>query len=266
MKRSLNLLVLAALLTAAAYGQRNQPDTLAYAADRANVPDAIAKLKSGNFALVHIDMIAKFGAVEAVPALKEQFIRSKDPLVKAKIASALVRLGDRDEIYWDFLVKEATKAVESDMPDFMNFDPEAKTGAGPSPEFVAWAKAHNMSPNGPGSAAADAMQWFPGRVMLLSLTGDRKAIPLLRQALLSPNHMIEIAGAEGLAELRDKDSIPLIIEACRRAPPAAAGAIADNLVYFDDPDAQNAVDTYVAKDRAKILREARAAGKTGPLD
>lgn len=265
-KRKVNLLMLAALLTAMAYGQQNQPNSPAYTADKANVADAIAKLKSGHFALVHVDMIAKAGAVEAIPTLKEQFSRGQDPLVKARIASALVKLGDKDDIYWDFLVKQVTPAVESDAPDFMNFDPQAKTGAGPSPDFVAWANAHNVPPNGPnGSAAEDVMVWFPGKVLLLGLTGDRRAIPLLRQALLSPNHMVENAAAIGLAEIHDRDSIPLIIEACKKAPPAAAGLIAESLIYFDDAEAQSAVDTYVAKDRAKLLREDKARGKKTPL-
>jgi hypothetical protein len=266
LNRKVNLLVLFVLLTALVYGQQSQTNTPASAADKADVADAIAKVKSGNFLLVHVDMIAKADAVEAIPALKEQFGRSNDPLIKGKIAGTLVRLGDKDNIYWDFLVKQATLAVESDAPDFMNLDPQAKTGAGPSPEFIAWAKAHNVPPNGPnGTAAEDAMIWFPGKLMLLGLTGDRRAVPLLRQALLSPNHMIEIAAANGLAEIQDKESIPLIIEACKKAPPAAAAPIAESLVYFDDAEAQSAVDTYVSKESAKILREAKAGGKKTPL-
>jgi hypothetical protein len=73
--------------------------------------------------------------------------------------------------------------------------------------------------------------------------------------------MIEIAAAMGLAEIRDQDSIPLIIEACKRAPPDAASVIAESLVYFDDPRAQSAVDTYMPKDLAKTFREAKAQGK-----
>jgi hypothetical protein len=76
--------------------------------------------------------------------------------------------------------------------------------------------------------------------------------------------MIEIAAANGLAEIQDEDSIPLIIEACKKAPAAVAGLIAESLIYFDDTEAKSAVDTYVPKDRAKILREARAQGKKLP--
>jgi HEAT repeat protein len=255
------VLVLSALLTAVTYGQQSQVSSPAYAADKANVADAIAKVKSGKFALVHVEMIAKARAVEAVPVLREQFVRSQDPLVKTKIASALVRLGDKDDIYWDFLVKQVTPAVESDVPDFLNFDTQAKTGAGPSPEFVAWAKAHGVSPE---SAGEDAMYRLPGKVIILGSTDDPRAIPLLRRGLLSPNHQIEAVAAMGLAEIRDKDSIPLIIEACKRAPAGAAAEIAESLVYFDDAEAQSAVDTYVSKERARILRESVAQGKKTP--
>lgn len=260
--KSFSLLVLSALLAAVAYGQQDRPKSLAYTADNTNVRDAIVKVKSGNFSLVHVDMIAKAGAVEAVPALKEQFARSRDPIVKAKIASALVRLGDRDDIYWDLVVKEATQAVESDAPDFMNFDVQSNTPSGPSPGFVTWAKAHGESVQ---TAGREVMYELPGKVLLLSSTGDQRAIPLLRRGLLSPNHMIEDRAAEGLADLQDKESIPLIIEACKRAPAGAAALVAEYLVYFDDADAQSAVDTYVPKERAKILRESRAQGKKTPL-
>ena len=241
-----------------AYGQAGQPqpEKLAYGIDKANVPDAIAKVKSGDFALVHVELIAEAGAVEAIPILKEQFVRSQDPLKKAKIADALVRLGDKDDTYWDYLVQLVTPAIESDAPDFMSYDEQGKALPGPSPAFQAWAKVHNASPD-----AEDSLYWLPGKVMMLGETGDPRAIPLLRQALLSPNHQIEAMAAQGLAEIQDKDSIPLIIEACQKAPAEAASAIADSLVYFDDPRAQGAVDTYIAKDTAKLLRDARAKGK-----
>ncbi|MGA7632449.1 MAG: HEAT repeat domain-containing protein [Terriglobales bacterium] len=269
--RKYYLVILCGLLTVVAYCQvkQNQSDTVASNAgtvDKDRVAALIAKASENTPESIYfVEQLAKAKAVQVVPMLEEKFVHTQDAVDKAHIASALVRLGDKDDIYWDFLVKQATQAVESDAPDFMNFDPQAKTGAGPSPEFIAWAKAHNVPPNGPnGTAAEDAMHWLPGKVMLLGITGDPRAIPLLRQALLSPNHMIEIAAAKGLAEIQDKDSIPLIIEACKRAPAAAAAVIAESLVYFDDADAQRAVDTYVPKDRAKILREARAQGKKTP--
>jgi hypothetical protein len=77
--------------------------------------------------------------------------------------------------------------------------------------------------------------------------------------------MIEIFAAMGLAEIGDNGSIPLIIEACKRAPAEPAAAIAESLVYFDDNTAQSAVDQFLPKDRAKVARDSKAQGKSKPL-
>ena len=226
-------------------------------------PGAAARIKSGNFVGADVDFIAKAGAVEAIPDLKEQFLRKQDAIDKAKIAQVLVKLGDRDESYWNFLVDLATPALESDAPDFMSYDSQGKSQPGPSPEFAAWATAHNLSPN--GSTAEDSVYIFPGKVALLGLTGDPRAIPLLRRGLQSRNHMIVNAAAQGLAELQDKDSVPLIVEACQKAPKEVAASIASSLVYFDGPEAQAAVNAYVPKSQANVLRDARAQGKKTPF-
>jgi hypothetical protein len=266
-RKLLYVLLWCVLLISPPYGygraQQSPSKKLGYASDRANVPDAIAKVNSGNFAAVHVDMIATAGAVEAIPILKEQFARVEDPLLKLKIAAALVRLGDKDEAYWNFLVEQTRPALESDAPDFMSYDAQGKAVPGPSLKFQAWVKAHNLSPS--SALFEDSVYVFPGKVALLGWSRDSRAVPLLRQALLSPSHMIEIAGAMGLAEIGDKDSIPYIIEACKRAPADAAAAIAEYLVYFDDNASQSAVDEYVPKDAAKIYRDAKARGKTKPL-
>jgi hypothetical protein len=260
MVRKFYLLILCALLSAGVYGQQTQSDANkpGAAPDKASVSAAIAAVKSGDFWPVQVETIAAAGAVEAIPILKEQFARSQHWLIKPKLASALVRLGgDQDDIYWEFLVKQATIAVESDAPDFMNFDPKAKDSAGPSPGFIAWADAHKLDAQ---EAGWDAVYRLPGMIMLLSSTGDRRAIPLLRQGLLSPNHQIEYVAAQGLAELQDKDSIPYIVQACEAAPAELPALIARSLVYFDDPEAQKALDKYVSKEDAKRLREGIAEG------
>lgn len=257
---SLHILMWCVLLTGAIYGQekQSQPETLPYAVDRANLPHAIASVKSGDFGPSDVELIARVGAVEAVPMLEEKFGRTEDALDKAHIASALVRLGDKKDIFWDFLVEQATQAVESDAPNFMGHDSQGKSVPGPSPEFEAWVRAHNLDPTGLGEKQ---MYLAPGPVAFIALTRDARAVPLLRRGLLSPNYMIEIVAAKGLAEIGDKDSIPLIIEACKKAPAEEAAAIAESLVYFDDHDAQSAVDRYISKDAAKIYREARAHGR-----
>jgi hypothetical protein len=202
-------------------------------------------------------VIANAGAVQAIPALEEQFGRATDVTTKANIASGLVRLGDRDNTYWNFLLEQATLAVDSDVPDPF-YDSEGKImDRQAPPELKAWAQAHNVPVN---SAGLIAMHDLPGEVILLGASGDPRGIPLLRRALQSHNSLIVITAAEGLANIQDKDSIPLIIAACRWAPAVLAPVIARSLVYFDDPQAQSAVDTYMQKEDAKIAREAKASG------
>ena len=140
----------------------------------------------------------------------------------------------------------------------MAYDSLGKSLPGPSPEFVAWATAHNLDADALGE---QQVYWAAGPVRLLAITGDPRSIPLLRRALLSPNYMIEIAAAMGLAEIHDDSSVPMIIEACKKAPAEVAEAMARSLVYFDGSDAQNAVDQFIPKDDAKMLRDNRARGK-----
>lgn len=262
-RQSLRISMLCVLLAGTAYGQANptKPDALPNEINAANVSNAISKVKSGDFLAVDVDLIARAGAIEAIPVMKEQFTRVQDTLLRAKIAATLVRLGDKDDVYWNFLVNLARPAIESKAPDFITYDKEGKSLPGPSPEFEAWAKTQNLSPTELGE---EYIYLLPGGIAFLGWSRDPRAIPLLRQALLSPNYQIEIVAALGLAEIGNKDSIPLIVKACSKAPRDAAAAIAQALVYFDDPAAQNAVDQYIPPETAKIYRDARANGKKTP--
>jgi HEAT repeats len=255
------LLLLCALLTGSANGQAEhpQPEKLAYGVDRANVPDAMAKVKSGKFGAIHVDLIVRAGAPEAIPVLKEQFAHVQDPLLKAKIAAGLIRLGDKDDSYWNFLVNYAKPAVEGDFPDFASNGSHEKAPVEASPEFEAWVKAHNLTPE-----KVEEIFQLPVRLVLLGWSEDPRALPFLHQALSSPNPTIQIVAATGLAEIGDKTSVPWIIEACRKSP-ANAEAIAQALVYFDDSEAQRAVDEFIPKEKAKLFRDARANGNAKPL-
>jgi HEAT repeat protein len=234
------------VLAIAASGQTEQTQAQ-------RVADAVKKVKHGNFGLVHVEEIARAQAAQAIPALKEQFVRSQDANKRAKIADALVRLGDEDEVYWDFLVKQAMLAVESDAPYPGSFDPQGRTVRRQlSPEFVERAKAHHI----PADVAAQTVAYeLPGDLMFLAETGDQRGLPLLRRAMFSDNYLIQAVAAKGLAKLQDNASVPIIIAACQKAPADAAPAIAEALVYFDDPQAQIAAGMYLPKDFFKALRE-----------
>ena len=101
-------------------------------------------------------------------------------------------------------------------------------------------------------------------VEIVAETRDPRGVRLLRRALSSSHYEIQTIAAAGLARARDKDSVPLIIDACKNASPDAASSIAQALVYFDDPRAQSAADQYLSKEDAKFARELKADG-VGPL-
>lgn len=145
------------------------------------------------------------------------------------------------------------------FPDFTSNGSQGKAPTEASPEFEARVKAHNLT-----SKEVEEVFQLPVRLVLLGWSGDPRAVPFLHQALSSPNPMIQIVAATGLAEIGDKSSIPWIIDACRKSP-AHAEAIAQALVYFDDNAAQNAVDQFIPKDRAKAFRDAKTHGQVKPL-
>lgn len=159
-------------------------------------------------------------------------------------------------------MKFAAPALESEAPDFMNYDSQGKALPGPSPQFVACADAHNLPHSG---LLEESVYMLPERIVYLGCSRDPRAIPLLRRALSSPNHMIQIMAALGLAEIGDPDSIPLMIDACKKAPADAAAVLAQSLVYFNDNSAQSAADQFIPADLARIYRDAKAHGKPKPF-
>ena len=247
--------VVCAVISQTSWAQLDRQDTAGQKAKE--VADALAKVKSPQFKAFHAEILAEARAVQAIPDLEKQFSAMTDPLDKAKIAQVLLFLGDRKDAYWEYLAQLAKPVLESDMPNPIQYDFDGKQSPGLTQGFVAWADSHNIPP---GEAGMNAIYVWPGVIKLLGATNDTRAVPLLRRAFSSANPLVQVAASRGLAEAQDADSVPSIIEKCKNAPSDLARQFAESLVYFDDPAAQNAVDTYVPRDRAKMLRNYRMAG------
>ncbi|HEU5400130.1 MAG TPA: HEAT repeat domain-containing protein [Terriglobales bacterium] len=222
--------------------------------------DAISNVEKGNFSSVDIAIIVRRHAVQAIPSLETQFNRSKDPTTKERIADALIRLGEKNAPYWDYVINRARQVLGDAPPTPIEYDASGTVASTePSKRLIEWANKHHISIQ---QAWYDAMFDAPGAIKVLGIYDDARAIPILREALISENDFIKIAAAQGLAELHDTASIPTIIKVCQNAPKEAASSIAQSLIYFDDPAAQRAVDVYVPANTAQELRKARAHGKT----
>lgn len=239
--------------------QKAGQQKLPYAVDPANIPKAVDAVHKGDYGLVDVEMIAEANAVQAIPDLKREFVQSKDPVTRSKMANALVRMGLKDGEYWDYLVQRASDVLTSPAPTPFSFDQTGKALARPSAELTTFAHDRGISIE---DAWQKALYDDPGAIDMLARTEDARAVPILREALKSRNQSVQSAAAMGLAGLKDTASIPNIITAARSAPREMAFAIAQALVYFDDVDAQQAVDTYVPQDAAQALREGRTKGAT----
>ncbi len=209
-------------------------------ASRQQIRQITDELIQGYFGPVSEQQVAMARGGQLVPVLKDCFDRSTEPEIKAKVAGALVELHDADDIYWNYLVEEARPALETDAPSpACNVPPEC-----PSARYTAWARAHNVIP---GSPEEQAVYNAFVKVEYLGAPKDPRAIPLLRKALGSPNSAVQAAAAQGLAYMDDKDSIPLIVAACRKAPRGEAVGIAASLQLFPEPSAQRAADEFLLK-------------------
>ena len=78
-------------------------------------PDPIEALKRNNeVSMFYVGKAAATHPAETVAILKKNFVNTQDERQKAQIASALIRLGDKEDIYWDYLLRQATWALESE--------------------------------------------------------------------------------------------------------------------------------------------------------
>ena len=199
--------------------------------------------------------------LQALPALQEAFTDATDSLTKENIASVLVTVGNKDEVYWSVLSKRAQAIVDCNAPYPLVFDASGKSIRGAlSPEFLEWVKANNLSQD---EALNDQMGMFPVELSFLATTGDPRGLSILRKGLSSPNYQVRAAAGEGLAMLQDKASIPLIIEAARKAPAEAQWGIAQPLVTFDDAQARAAAEELIS-DKVLLADLKQRAKEKGP--
>jgi hypothetical protein len=258
-RRALPVLIFAAALCAA-NGQQHQPQSQKpfWMDDPSTLPKSTARIEQGKAFPADYEVIARWHDVHAIPLLKTQFDKTKDPATRAKIASVLLGLGVKGGPYWDYLADNAQNVLQDPPPTPFDLDANGIATA-PSSTFSEWAKKHNMSVE---MAFYNATTEALGAITYLGLSDDPRAVPILRKALASKNYLIQAKAARGLANLHDTASVPAIIRVCQNAPKQTASVIAESLVYFDDPVAQHAVDLYVPQATAEELREARAHDHT----
>ena len=213
-----------------------------------------------------LNQMVNRGDKRAIPALEKAFQKATDRIDKEGIAGSLVRLGDKNEIYWNVLAQYARAAVENDMPFPYEFDADGEIiGNVPekyAPEFLAWCKKHGEQT---GSAAQQALYGFSVDLLALAATGDSRGSEILFRGLESRNYYVATFAARGLARLQDRRAIKPIIQACERAPAGMVKLMAESLVFFDDPEAQSAAVRFIHNPKAlEVVRQkAKTMGAEG---
>ena len=257
------LLLVCVLSFHLSYAQQLEHDASrpGYAADPANVADARQKVESGHFAPVHVEMLARSGDRSAIPVMETQFANATDPLMKDKLASALVRLGDTNPSYWTYVLQAAQDAVDSNLPAGLDPGHAGPTSSEATTALTQWANSQHLSVT---IAAENIFYLYPAKVLYLAQTDDPRGIPVLRKALLSNDFAIQINGAKGLAALHDENSVPALIAACNKASVDVAKELAESLVFFNDKAAAAEAAKFLTANQIQTLRVRKESG-LGPL-
>lgn len=178
------------------------------------------------------------------PALREAFDRQRQPITREFIAAALVRLGDTDPRFFDYVAGAALEAERSEIPYPTSFITKVGDHSNPEEqeEIRVWAQAHNVPVLG---VIRRAMFDVPGAVEALALTKDKRAVPILLQALQSSNLLVVREGALGLARMHETPAIPRIITACQGLGPEDKPWLARSLLYFHSKSAQETAGSMI---------------------
>ena len=234
MKRLCFIVLLAAvpLLPQAPSGwQRIQQHQLADALLKVRAPGA----EHTNALDHYVQVIEDNDATGAIPDLEALEAKVPPGDLKLKIDAALVRMHDDKPQYWQAVLAAATEAAGSDMPfpytDSNQLDPYFKSKP--------WQGAAMQA------QIERAMVLYPKAVMHLGETADPRGDTVLRLATKSPNILVVMAAAGGLAELKDEAAVPLILKVDSRLSPPMKGLLAHTMVYFNSPKAKAYVKQYL---------------------
>lgn len=194
-------------------------------------------------ATYYVELAAHVEPSRAIPVLEAYFAHSHEPDLRGEIASVLVSLRDEDSQFWNLIFNQAQAALSEDPPDPFEMGKAGESSNPCSSEaFLEWAKSRNQRLE---EACREGTLSIPLRVRPLADCGDRRAIPVLQEALKSRNRLIQMMAAHGLVLTGDRDAVTLVIEAIDHAPQDRARALADNLIESDDPRAQSVLHQYL---------------------
>ncbi len=178
-----------------------------------------------------------------IPALEAAFAKRQTKEEKQWIAASLLRLGDRSDVYFDFLAGYAKEAVDDRTPFFEQFDRNGKSVSGQfSAEFENWCALNHKDPK---QVAGIQFGVYPVDVLTLAEVGDQRATELFKRGLESPNPGVVAYSAQGLGRLNVLSAIPLISEAFNRLPSGDRTIVAAQLPWYAGGEAEQLFEHLV---------------------
>ena len=184
-----------------------------------------------------------------IPALEAAFDKRQAKQEKQWTALTLLRLGDKDNRYFDYLAGFVKQAVEDRAPQVLKYDSGGKEIKGQlSAEIQNWCALNHQDPK---HMAALQLNEYPMDVMTLAMADDRRALDLFLQGLDSPYPLVVGYATEGLGRLGASSAIRLISQACERLPLDARAAVAMQLPWFTGNSAADQLLQRLVPDPAR---------------
>lgn len=198
--------------------------TLPSAEQSSSLAEAATLYATGNFGPVVPSELEQIKGGNALPVFERRFPLLPDPDLQLVWAAELVRLGERDDRYWNLLAAEMLARLNSNVTDHEPVD--LLTGKPINPELGYVVRHHpRYGEDYRSPATQDTLA-----CQSLKLAGDPRAIPLLRNALDSPRESLRSCAAWILAERHDAAAIPRIVASIERSPAGHRESIARGLL------------------------------------
>jgi len=177
---------------------------------------------------------------KTLPALRAAFEKREIKEERQWLAVTLLRLGDRSDIYLNFLARFVKEAIEDRSPLWERFDPQGRFVRGQfSAEFENWCALNNKDPK---QVASLQFGTYPKDVMMLALAEDPRSIPLFKRGLESHFPGVVAYSVQGLGRLRVVDAIPSVSAAIDRMPSGERGAVAAQLPWYRGAEAERLLE------------------------
>jgi len=190
--------------------------------------------------------IIKNNDVSKIGIIKKLFENSNEEVTKTLYAAILWRLGERENLYWEYLVSKSIQAVESDMPSPYFYDDKVEFVRGKhNPEFLDWCARNNVDIP---LATTRYICIYPAIIEYLGLSGDKRGLNIIIRALESKNLHIVLAATNALGILNDNRGIDYIINTCRKYPEYSV-IMARSLAYIDNPKAHEALKEFILDEK-----------------